>query len=88
MMTKEEAKQIDNLLTELVRAVGMNVVNAVKRARETIVRCTEGRTLVKQRAIANLNGCLPKCGHGRMLMDWSGEQLVPQCGCRLVEPNE
>jgi hypothetical protein len=85
-MTKAEAKQIDNLLTELVRAAGMNVVNAVKIARQTLARSAEGQILTKQLKIAQEAERLPECRHGRPLMDWSGEQLVPPCGCRLVEP--
>lgn len=87
MMTKAEALQIDELLSHLVREVGMNVVAAVIRARETLARNTEGQRLLNQLRIAQDTGVLPQCTHRRPLMDWSGEQLVPPCGCRLVEPS-
>lgn len=87
-MTKAEAAQIDELLTHLVREVGMNAVRAVATARETLRDNTEGRQLPKQLKLAQKIGRLPFCGHGTPLMDWSGEQLVPICGCRLVEPGK
>lgn len=86
MMTKEEAQQVTRLLEQLVREVGMNVVAAVDRAKEAIERATEGRRLPEQLRIARRLKVLPTCLHRRPLMDWSGEQLTPPCGCRLVEP--
>jgi hypothetical protein len=86
-MTRAEAAQIDKLLTELVRAVGMNVVAAVDRARQTLARHTEGQLLATHLERAQAAGGLPRCAHNRSLMDWSGEQLTPPCGCRLVEPD-
>lgn len=86
MMTKAEAKQIDDLLSMLVREVGMNVTGAVKFARRSLEKATEGQILTEQLRRAKRKMILPMCTHGRPLMDWSGEQLVPPCGCRLVEP--
>lgn len=86
MITKAEAAQIDKLLTLLVREIGMNVVAAVEVARESLAKATEGRLLPKQLATATKLGSLPKCAHNRLLLDWGGEQHVPPCGCRLVEP--
>lgn len=86
MITKAQAAQIDALLSDLVKLGGMNYVNAVRFARRSLAEATEGRRLPLQLAIARRHEELPKCSHDRPLMDWSGEQLVPPCGCRLVEP--
>lgn len=93
MMTKAEAKLIDDLLTQLVSEVAMHrladdaarIVSQVKRARAAVERGTEGRLLPLQLRRARKAELLPQCFHGKPLMDWSGEQLVPPCGCRLVE---
>lgn len=34
---------------------------------------------------AHRTGLLPLCWHYKVLMDWSGEELAPACGCRLTE---
>ena len=86
MITKAKAAQIDALLSELVKLGGMNYVNAVRVARHSLAEATEGRLLPRQLKIATHREELPTCPHARSLMDWSGEQLVPPCGCRLVEP--
>lgn len=86
MITKMQAAQIDKLLSELVKLGGMNYVNAVHVARRSLAEATEGRHLPQQLEIARRRERLPQCEHGRSLMDWSGEQLVPPCGCRVVEP--
>ncbi len=86
MITKAQAAQIDALLSDLVKLGGMNYVNAVSVARRSLAEATEGRQLPNQLEIARRREELPKCSHDRPLMDWSGEQLVPPCGCRLVEP--
>lgn len=86
MITKAEAKQIRDLLHDAAKMGGMNYSNAVRRAIETLEKATEGRHLPKQLEIARRSEVLPMCAHRCPLMDWSGEQLVPPCGCRLVEP--
>lgn len=86
MITKTQAAQIDALLSELVKLGGMNYVNAVQVARRSLAEATEGQILNQQLKIARQREELPRCTHERPLMDWSGEQLVPPCGCRLVEP--
>jgi hypothetical protein len=88
VITKAQAAQIDKLLSELVKLGGMNYVNAVAVARRTLAQATEGLYLPRQLAQARRKEMLPLCTHGRPLMDWSGEQLVPSCGCRFVEPTE
>lgn len=88
MITKAQAAQIENLLADLVKLGGMNYVNAVSFARRSIAEATEGRHLTKQLKLAREREELPRCTHDRPLMDWSGEQLVPPCGCRLVEPTK
>ena len=85
MITKAQAKQIDELLSELVK-LGGNYVNAVGVARQSLAEATEGRHLPKQLELARKSEWLPRCTHRAPLMDWSGEQLAPPCGCRLVEP--
>lgn len=85
-MTKAQAAQIDALLSDLVRLGGMNYVNAVRVARQSLADATEGRHLPRQLKLAQRSEELPRCEHGCSLMDWSGEQLVPPCGCRIVEP--
>ena len=86
MITKAQAAQIDKLLSDLVKLGGMNYVNAVGVARKSLAEATEGRALPQQLEIARRREELPRCSHDKPLMDWSGEQLVPPCGCRLVEP--
>ena len=86
MITKLKAAQIDALLSELVKLGGMNYVNAVQIARRSLAEATEGLLLPRQLEIATRREALPTCSHNRSLLDWSGEQLVPPCGCRLVEP--
>ena len=86
MITKAQAAQIDALLSELVKLGGMNYVSAVQIARRSLAEAAEGRMLPKQLKIARHREKLPTCSHDKPLMDWSGEQLVPPCGCRLVEP--
>jgi hypothetical protein len=86
VITKAQAAQIDALLSDLVKLGGMNYVNAVRFARRSLADATEGRELPRQLELARRSEELPKCSHDRTLMDWSGEQLVPPCGCRLVEP--
>ena len=86
MITKAQAKQIDDLLAELVKLGGMNYVNATRVARQSLTEATDGRRLPKQLELARKSELLPLCTHRAPLMDWSGEQLVPPCGCRLVEP--
>ena len=85
-MTKAAAAQINALLSELVKLGGMNYVKAVGVARASIAQATEGQTLPIQLRLAQTREQLPACVHDRILMDWSGEALVPPCGCRLVEP--
>ena len=67
---------------------GMDVVAAVGRAQETLALNAEGQILPIQLERARKADLLPACSHARSLMDWSGEQLVPPCGCRLVEPTD
>jgi len=86
VITKARAKQIDDLLSELVKLGGMNYVKAVRVARQSLAEATEGRRLPKQLELARKSELLPLCTHRAPLMDWSGEQLVPPCGCRLIEP--
>ena len=86
MITKAQAAQIDALLSDLVKLGGMNYVNAVRAARQALSEATEGRHLPQQLKRAQHRQFLPMCAHDKPLMDWSGEQLVPPCGCRLVEP--
>ena len=88
MITKAQAAQIDALLSDLVKLGGMNYVNAVRAARHSLTEATEGRLLPEQLKMARQREQLPRCAHDRPLMDWSGEQLVPPCGCRLVEPTK
>jgi hypothetical protein len=88
VITKVQAAQIDALLSDLVRLGGMNYVNAVAVARRSLAEATEGQKLPRQLRLARRREDLPRCTHERPLMDWSGEQLVPPCGCRLVEPAE
>jgi hypothetical protein len=33
---------------------------------------------------AQSRGKLPRCQHGSALIDWSGEELAPTCGCQAV----
>ncbi len=94
MITKAQAAQIEALLDDLLAAVGKdlvkrggeNYVKAVKEARRALTAATEGRHLPQQLKRARQLDMLPLCSHRSPLMDWSGEQLVPRCGCRLVEP--
>ena len=86
MITQAQAAQINALLSELVKLGGMNYVNAVQVARRALAEATEGQILPKQLKHALQQEALPRCTHDSPLMDWSGEQLVPPCGCRLVEP--
>ncbi len=88
MITKSQAAQIDALLSDLVKFGGMNYVNAVQFARRSLAEATEGHQLPQQLKRAQHSERLPMCAHDRPLMDWSGEQLVPSCGCRLVEPTQ
>lgn len=87
MITKTKAAQIEALLCELVKLGGVNYVNAVRVAKRSLVEATEGRQLPQQLKLARQREQLPRCTHERPLMDWAGEQLVPPCGCRLVEPD-
>jgi hypothetical protein len=86
MITKAQAAQIDALLADLVKLGGMNYVNAVRFARRSLAEATEGQLLPRQLELARRYEKLPMCTHDRPLMDWAGEQHVPPCGCRLVEP--
>jgi len=88
VITKAQAAQIDALLSDLVKLGGMNYVSAVKIARRSLAEAAEGRHLPQQLKLARRREILPFCTHDCPLMDWSGEQLVPPCGCRLVEPRE
>jgi hypothetical protein len=88
VITKAQVAQIDALLSDLVKLGGMNYVSAVKVARRSLAEATEGRHLPQQLKRAQRSELLPLCAHDKPLMDWSGEQLVPPCGCRLVEPTD
>ncbi len=88
MITKAKAAQINNLLSELVKLGGTNYVDAVRTGRESLAKATEGRKLPRQLTLARQRELLPMCPHDSPLMDWAGEQLVPPCGCRLVEPTK
>jgi hypothetical protein len=86
MITKAQAAEIKKLLADLVKLGGMNYVNAIDVALRSLSEATEGQHLSGQLALARSREELPMCVHRKPLMDWSGEQLVPHCGCRLVEP--
>lgn len=87
MITKAQAEQLNKLLSELVRLGGADV-HVIRNARRAIAQATEGQYLPQQLEFARQREQLPRCSHDRPLMDWSGEQLVPPCGCRLVEPTK
>ena len=87
MITKAERKEILDLIhspsTSLTR-----LKRVLKEAGKILNRGTEGQHLPMQLEIAQHLCMLPMCTHSRPLMDWTGEQLVPPCGCRLVEPTK
>lgn len=94
MLTKQEAARIDELLEALLvnvsptwlHRVDVPIGEAVQAARASLMHAVEGMRLPKHLAMAKATDKLPRCSHRMNLMDWSGEQLVPPCGCRLVEP--
>lgn len=89
MMTKAERKEMVDLLQSLCSGRGIKNMNgSIQAAREILDRGTEGQHLPLQLEIAQRLCMLPMCTHSRPLMDWSGEALVPPCGCRLIEPTK
>lgn len=90
-MTKTEIQSIDTLLAKAVRElreISIKTIDALDSARQILAHSRGPVILPVQLKRALVDKSLPKCAHSRPLMDWSGEQLAPPCGCRLVEPSD
>lgn len=82
-VTAEKDGYMDELWDDLAVAVERNTGRQLSPSEF----CGAVR-LPRQLEIATLAGFLPRCAHHRVLMDWGGDQLLPPCGCRIVEPDE